>query len=236
MRLFPLLLLPFSATLAQLTPGTITVTAVGMKPPDSGRIRVEISVWAEFGVEFDDVLRKLSPLEVSERDLVRVDLTSDPDNCPSSSGCVPPWNGVDWRFELHRPYAKARDLMAIVARLLAEPTPRMSMSFSTFAWPNDFGRECPHGNRILEARAHAEALASAAGQRVGGIIALSDGSELVYAPSEKTPSAGNSMGVPGSGPPFPDRVRLFRIASACSRTSDLAAPPSCSSSFYNDYL
>ena len=187
MKLLAWLFLTSSAALAQLDPGTITVTAIGPQPAGAGRVQVRLSVRTGLRIEFEDVLRMLAPLEISERHLTRAELDQEPAY------------GLYWEFQFSRPFSTAKELLTALAKLHAEPHEGMDFRSEVYGWPADFAQECPYSSRIAEARGHAQSIAAAAGLRVGRVIAVSDGSEVVTAPSERAVSPG-VMGVPGSGP------------------------------------
>jgi hypothetical protein len=159
MRLIATFLLTAGLALAQLDSDTITIVSrspATTVPPGSIAVNLQITVPVEMSL--DDVLAAVSTLGLTERDLVIA-------NAPNFTRT--------WGFQFTTPLAGLKDTLAKLSQA-GSTQPKVSVSYSVYSADTSAAPDCAYPTLISQARRYAENVATAAGVRLGRIVALAD--------------------------------------------------------------
>jgi hypothetical protein len=183
MRAATLLVLFVTPVFAQLETDTITIDTVSPVLWQRGQLSVGICVSAKAGKTIDEVLAAVKGLPISERDLQAVDQNWNQSNCQIPDFTDPALR-LYWRFAYSVPIAKLTETLAALARLSGAAPSGFSMAYEVESRRNGAALECAFPTLVSQARRHAEAVAGAAGLRVGAAVAMSDGGDIEPAQGE----------------------------------------------------
>jgi hypothetical protein len=171
MRMLATLLLTAGLALAQLDTDTITIVArspATSVPP--GSISVSLSVRPADGTSLDDVLAVVSGVGLTERDLIGVDAPTVNACFQFGTTCTPT---PSWRFQFTAPLASLKDTLGKLGRIGGGKS-GISVSYSVNSTDTSTAPDCAYPTLVSQARRYAENVATAAGVRVGRVVALAD--------------------------------------------------------------
>jgi hypothetical protein len=174
MRALCLLIVTAGLMFAQLDSDTITITATGQTPVlQPAELNVSLGVYAVRELGLEDVLKALAGVAVSERNLIGVSESRFIGVCiPSGNNCSPT---KSWNFAFTTPLTKLNETMRALASIDAARQPGISIYYSFSSDAAAAATDCAYPTLISQAQRQAQNIAAAAGVRVGGIVAMSDG-------------------------------------------------------------
>ena len=169
----------------QLDSGSVTVTAYRSSAVQPDEVLFGVFVDTATFTSLSDVTNALQAVGITIANFSNVSTVSQ-FNLPPGAPQPP---ALEWAFSLPVPIAKLKDTAAMLAALqvsIGQGNPGMTLSFSvqgTQASQQALQSfTCSNTDLIAAARAQAQDLASAAGQNLGSILAMSNGTN-VFAPT-----------------------------------------------------
>lgn len=149
---------------AQSDTNTLTITASRNVSAVPDQVVFDVSLNTGLSATLDEVVRQLADTGIMAASLTSVFSFGD---------------SVDWSFELVTQFSKMKDAVAGLSRLKSKLGPGLAFSVATQRTSSDAqSQACPLTSLVSDARREAERIASAAGVRLGGIVGLSDRSDI----------------------------------------------------------
>ncbi len=187
MRILGLALVSFLLPLVgvgQMDDNTVTVVAnrtTAIQPDQA-----QISVYADFEstAGLPDVLAAVQSVGITEANLLSVSTLNQGLLSVSNLNQGPPAATTEWSFVLAVPFSKQGDTLSALAALQQSigKNPNRSISFSVqgarISPQLQASTTCLYGALFQDATSKAQALASAAGQMVGSVVTVSDGTSV----------------------------------------------------------
>jgi uncharacterized protein YggE len=178
------LLLPSAFAFGQLDSYTATITASRTPSAVPDQATLSLSLTTDLQTGPDTVVSALQSLGITIANLTGLSNENEFDYTPSS---VQVQHRASWAFSLTVPLASANATIASVGRLsdtlFRSNGWNLIYSLQSIQSSSNTAQQCTTADLIADARAQATALASAAGFSVGGVVAMSDGSNTPLPPS-----------------------------------------------------
>jgi hypothetical protein len=192
---FPLFVLPLAAW-GQMDDNSLTVVATRTIALQPDQVQFAVYVNFESTAGLADVLAAVQSIGITEANLISVSTTNPLSVSTTNQGLVT----TQWYFVLAVPFSKQGDTLSALSALQRSvgQNPNRSLGYSVqgaqVSSQLQASATCPYVGMFQDAIAQAQPLASAAGQMLGPVLTVSDGTSVDGSGVGQVPTAAFLIG------------------------------------------